>query len=144
MFYEKFPDLSLSRLDLFVYNAQMRKTTPSSIQLIPTSSYYTKTRKVYMVNFHETNFKDNALNLRKDYCASKWLLINIAYDYCLLYFEKRCYEYLGKFEIFTAKAIKFGVKLPYLLAVRDQWKGEINSFQEIELKKYVETRSRIY
>ena len=110
MFYEKFPDLSLSRLDLFVYNAQ----------LIPTSSYYTKTRKVYMVNFHETNFKDNALNLRKDYCASKWLLINIAYDYCLLYFEKRCYEYLGKFEIFTAKTIKFGVKLPYLLAVRDQ------------------------
>ena len=105
MFYEKFPDLSLSRLDLFVYNAHMRKTTPSAIQLIPTSSYYTKTRKVYMVNFHETNFKDNALNLRKDYCASKWILINIAYDYCLLYFEKRYYEYLGKFEIFTAKTI---------------------------------------
>ena len=25
----------------------------------------------------------------------------------------------GKFEIFTAKTIKFGVRLPYLLAVRD-------------------------
>ena len=74
----------------------------------------------------------------------KWLLINIAYDFCLLYYEKRSYEYLGKFEIFTAKIIKFGVRLPYLLAVRDQWKGEINYFQEIELKRYVETRSRIY
>ena len=116
----------------------MRKTTPSSIELIPTSSYY-------KVHFHETNFKDNALNLRKDYyCTSKWLLINITYDFCLLYHEKRSYEYLGKFEIFTAKIIKFGVRLPYLLAVRDQWKGEINSFQEIELKRYVETRSRIY
>ena len=117
---EQFPYLSLSRLNLFFYNAQMRKTTPSSIELIPTSSYYTKTRKVYKVHFHETNFKGNALNLRKDYCASKWLLINIAYGHCLLYYEKRSYEYLGKFEIFTAKIIKFGVRLPYLLAVRDQ------------------------
>lgn len=74
----------------------MRKTTPSSIELIPTSSYYTKTRKVYKVRFHKTNFKDNALNLRKDYCTSKWLLINIAYDYCLLYYEKRSHKSFGE------------------------------------------------
>ena len=98
----------------------MWKTTPSSIELIPTSSYY-------KVHFHETNFKDNALNLRKDhYFTSKWLLINVAYDLCLLYYEKRSYEYLGKFEIFTAKIIKFGARLPCLSAVRDQWKGEKN------------------
>ena len=74
----------------------MQKTTSPSIELIPTSSYYTKTRKVYKVHFHETNFKDNALNLRKDYCASKWLLINITYDYSLLYYEKRSYKYFGE------------------------------------------------
>lgn len=41
------------------------------IELIFISFYYIKIRKVYKVYFYEINFKDNVLNLCKDYCVLK-------------------------------------------------------------------------